>query len=596
MVKPFVPQRIRGHGRDPERSSFPREGGAGGVCGGRSKVRNVRNAIMAMTGADRSKRFRIKNKASLRDKARDRMRAKRAAAKAAKVAGKAASVKPLPETPSDLADAICQWAKSFLKVPPGHPKEGGPLMVPEYGQRFLTDALAAETTHEALLCLGRKNAKSAIVAVLLLAYLVGPLRRAGFRAGVASISKEKAGELRGQIEAISTASGLKRIRFWRRSAPAITSEYGGSVDILSADKNAGAAGSYDLSIIDELGLLEERNRGLVNSMRSSVSAKGGKFLSLSVHGDGPFIPEILERKGAAGLAVHHYFAPTGCALDDEAAHDAANPGLACGIKSRDYMRSEAARVSVTRSDESSFRALDLNQPGNPGSEMIFSLDEWKSCIVSEGKLPERTGQCCVAFDCGGSSSMTALAAIWSNGRCETWGAFPGTPALAERARVDNAPYELMAERGELKVYEGRVTPVSAFLKDCAARLAGEKVLAAGADRYRKAEAMQALDGADLRWPMSWRGMGASAKADGSHDVRAFQRLVLGRNLRTLETLLMASAIAASVIRRDGSGNPALDKGSKKGRIDALSAAVIAAGLAEIQGMKPRRSWRPGGLV
>ena len=547
---------------------------------------------MAMSNADRSKRFRIKNKASLRDKARDRMRAKRAAAR---VAGKTAA-KPLPETPSDLAGALCQWSRECLKVPPGHPKEGGPLEIPEYGRLFLQDALA-ETTSEALLCLGRKNAKSAITAVLVLAYLAGPLKRAGFRAGVASISREKANELRGQIEAIATASGLKRIRFWRaRTSPAITSEAGGTVDILSADKNAGAAGSYDLALIDEIGLLAERNRGLVNSMRSAVSAKAGKFLSLSVHGDGPFVGEILERKGAAGLKVHHYAAPPDCQLDDEAAWDAANPGLACGIKSRDYMRSEAARVAVTRSDESSFRALDMNIPATPGSEMIFSLSEWQQCVVAEGDLPPRTGQCCVGYDCGGSSSMTTLAAIWPNGRVEAWGAFPGTPALKERARVDGALYELMVERGELKVYAGRVTPVSEFLRDCAARLAGERVLAAGADRYRKAEAMQVLDGADLRWPMSWRGMGASAKADGSHDVRSLQRLVLTRKLRTLESLLLADAIKSSVIRRDGSGNPALDKSSKAGRIDALSAAVIAAGLAEIQGMKPRRSWRPGGLV
>ena len=251
---------------------------------------------------------------------------------------------------------------------------------------------------------------------------------------------------------------------------------------------------------------------------------------------------------------------------------------------------------MTRCDEASFRSLDLNQPGAPGREMIFSLAEWEACVVDEAALPPRTGTCCVGFDCGGSSSMTALAAVWPNGRCEAWGAFPGTPALKERARVDGALYELMADRGELHVYAGRVTPVDSFLRDCAARLAGERVLAAGADRYRKADAMQALDGADLRWPMNWRGMGASARADGSHDVRSLQRLVLGRNLRTLESLLLASAIKSSVIHRDASGNPALDQGSKAGRIDALSATVIASGLAAIQGMRPRRSWRPGGLV
>ena len=353
-----------------------------------------------------------------------------------------------------------------------------------------------------------KNAKSAIVAVVLLAYMVGPMKRAGFRAGVASLSKEKARELGSQIEAISKSSALRGLRFWRaRTSPAITAA-GGSIDILSADRNAGAAASYDLAIVDELGLMAEKHRPLVNSMRSSVSAKGGKFLALSVHGDGPFIPEVLERKGAAGLAVHHYRAAEGCALADEAAWDAANPGLSAGIKSIEYMRAEARRVAVTRSDESSFRALDLNQPGKPGSEMIFSLAEWQQCVVSEDDLPPRTGECCVGFDLGGSSSMTALAVIWPDScRLEVWGAFPGTPALKERARVDAAPYELMATRGELKVYAGRVTPVQEFLRDCAARLAGERVLAAGADRYRRSETEQFLEGANLRWPMNWRGMG-----------------------------------------------------------------------------------------
>ena len=548
---------------------------------------------MAMSGADRSKRFRIKHLDALNDKARDRMRAKRAAAKSA---GKKTAAKPAPKTPSDKASAIAAWARDKLKVPPGHPREGRPFEIPEYGLEFLRDALA-DDCHEAALVIARKNAKSAIVAVLLLGFLAGPLRRAGFRAGVASISREKAGELRSQIESTATASGLKGLRFWRaRTSPAITSEHGGSVDILSADKNSGAASSYDLSIIDELGLLGERNRGLVNSMRSAVSAKAGKFLSLSIFGDGPFIPEILERKGSAGLAVHHYHAPPDCALDDEAAWDAANPGIKAGIKSIDYMRSEARRVAVTRSDESSFRALDLNQPATPGSEMIFSLSEWQQCVVSEAELPPRTGQCCIGFDLGGSSSMTALAAIWPNSRCEVWGAFPGTPSLKARARADNADYELMQSRGELKVYAGRVTPVQEFLRDCAARLAGERVIAAGADRYRRAEVLQVVDAADLGWPLSWRGVGASAKADGSHDIRSIQRLVLTTKLRTRESLLLADAIKSSVIRRDASGNPALDKGSKQGRIDALQSAVIAAGLSEIHGMTPRRSWRPGGVV
>ena len=59
---------------------------------------------------------------------------------------------------------------------------------------------------------------------------------------------------------------------------------------------------------------------------------------------------------------------------------------------------------------------------------------------------------------------------------------------------------------------------------------------------------------------------------------------------------MRKAIADSSIRYDEAGNPALLKASEKGRIDALSATVIAAGLAEIHGQRQRRRWRYAGTA
>ena len=147
----------------------------------------------------------------------------------------------------------------------------------------------------------------------------------------------------------------------------------------------------------------------------------------------------------------------------------------------------------------------------------------------------------------------------------------------------------MLSRGEIAIYTGRVTPAAAFLQDVATRLEGEKVVHAGADRFRRAEAVDALTAAGVHWPMQWRGQGASATADGSAPTcAAFQRLVLSRKLRVRESLLMASAIMESEIRRDPGGNPALHKARLHGRIDALSAAVIAAGLAERVMNRPER--------
>ena len=52
-------------------------------------------------------------------------------------------------------------------------------------------------------------------------------------------------------------------------------------------------------------------------------------------------------------------------------------------------------------------------------------------------------------------------------------------------------------------------------------------------------------------------------------------------MATTGSVMLEAAIASSVLRFDGAGNPALDKRTNNARIDALSAAVIAAGLREL---------------
>ena len=66
--------------------------------------------------------------------------------------------------------------------------------------------------------------------------------------------------------------------------------------------------------------------------------------------------------------------------------------------------------------------------------------------------------------------------------------------------------------------------------------------------------------------------------------------MLSRTLRPGENLLISSAIADSIIRYDGNGNPALDKARRKGRIDALSAAVLAVGAGERATARPQSEW------
>ena len=520
----------------------------------------------------------------------DRRRAKRESARRRRAAKRAARPSPAPPSWESLADpagAVVAWAAATLKVPTG-PLRGQPFRIVDWQEDFLRDALAPGV-REAGLSVSRKNGKSGVIAALLLAYLAGPLARPEWRGIVTSMTGELAKELRHAIELTAATANLP-IQVYRSPTPGrVEGLHGARVDILAADKATGNAVGADIALIDEAGLLDESKRDLWNAVLSSISGRDGRLMCISIRGDGPMFRELGERAADPAVVWHEYAAPADCELDDRQAWARANPGLEFGIKSESYMADMARRALASPADQRSFRSFDMNQPVDPGRTMIVSTTDWRACITAE--LPPREGRCVIGFDLGGSSSMTALVALWPRtGRMEAWGAFPDTPDLLARGAADGVGglYEQMHERGEFAVYPGRVTPVAEFLRDCAARLAGSRVLAAGADRYRQAEAIQALDSAGLRWPMTWRGQGASATADGSHDVIAFQRRVLGRRLACAPSLLMASAISESSIRFDASGNPALEKGRARGRIDALASAVIACGLAAIHEGKPRR--------
>ena len=492
-----------------------------------------------------------------------------------------------PERPplGDDARAVVEWAATALRVPAGHPAAGRPFALADWQIAVLDDLL---THRETLLCIARKNAKSALIAVLALAHLAGPLRRPGWRCGVLSANRGKAGELLRQCEEIAAASGLESLQVRRTPWPGrLIGDAGATLEIEGAgnQSTAGHASGYDVAIVDELGLLAERHRPQVAGMRSSVSARNGRFVALTIHGSGPFVDEILNRKGAPGLAIHHYAGNPDLALDDPENWRRANPGLGT-IKARSYMVDEAARVLHTPSDQAAFRAHDLNLPGVAAGELIVSVTGWRGCEAPPDDLPAREGPCCVGLDLGAHRSFTSAAMYWpSTGRLEVVTACGDSPGLAARARHDaaGALYERAERDGVLWVLAGRLTPVGPFLARLRAHLAGLLVSAVGCDRFRHSELKQHLADQGLGWRPVWRGTGARAAEDAAQDIGAFQRAVEGGSLRTEPNILLASAIGHATVIRDGQGHAvALKQATIRRRIDPLQAAVIAVGLGALR--------------
>ena len=465
---------------------------------------------------------------------------------------------------ADPVGVLATWAAETLIVPPGHPRAGEPMALPDFAVAWL---MASWDAHESALSTARKNAKSAIAAVVCLGYLCGPLRRPGWRGAVASLDKNKAGELRRQCAEIAAASGLD-VKVRRSPYPGVIESSTGTLDTLSADRTAGHASGYDLVIVDETGLFPLRARDLLAGLRSSVSARNGKIRHISIRGDSILFREILENPS---VVSHVHAAPAACTIDDEAAWRAANPGLGT-IKAVDYMRAEVLRVQGVPSDEPSFRALDLNLAISPSREMVCTPGDLEACFVD---VATYDGPCYVGLDIGEASSGTAAVAYWpQTGALRTWLAFGNVPDLVARGRRDGADYLAMVRRGELRTYPGRTVPVDAFVVQVEADLAGADVRTAVADGYRCGELLDCCP-----WPLDVVRSGTGQS--GSAAVRAFQRAVLTRTLATAPNLSLTNAIAESTLRRDAQGNPALDKARAAGRIDVLSAAVLAVGEAAL---------------
>ena len=162
-------------------------------------------------------------------------RARKAAERVHQIGGGPVAISTVDH--EDPVGALAEWSRHTLRVPPGHPRAGDPMVLPPFAVAWLR---ASWDAHESALSTARKNAKSAIAAVVCLGYLCGPLRRPGWRGAIASLDKGKAGELRRQCKEIAEASGLD-VKIRRSPYPGVIESSTGSLDTLSADRTAAVA-------------------------------------------------------------------------------------------------------------------------------------------------------------------------------------------------------------------------------------------------------------------------------------------------------------------------------------------------------------------
>ena len=90
------------------------------------------------------------------------------------------------------SDQVIAFVETYIRVPEGR-AVGQPMKLMDFHKAFLRHVFDNPVgTRRAILSTGRKNAKSSLVAALLLAYVIGPLAAQNSQVFSAALSREQA--------------------------------------------------------------------------------------------------------------------------------------------------------------------------------------------------------------------------------------------------------------------------------------------------------------------------------------------------------------------------------------------------------------------
>ena len=479
------------------------------------------------------------------------------------------------------------WLES-LTVPSG-PRQGQNFRILDYQRDFLSELWNTESTRRRLgLSVGRRNGKSMLASLAAAVALVGPQaapeRR--WRGAVISLTLDHASEISANLEQLADANDLPLTTQTKPNA--VNGLFGNQLLTLAASPRAAVGVGLNLIICDELGLWDsERHSTMFGNAKGSLAGTDGRLVGISIRGHSDLFAQ-LEREAAEHPDLAYWQAHSaweGASLDDPAAHAAANPGLGETV-SPEYLMTSAKLSLDNSASAHSFRIQHLNLKGTLDKQSIISVPEYQRCLVDN--LPPRDGPAIVGLDIGAANSLTGCAVLWpQTWRFEVWGGCASIPDLRARSKADNVGdlYVRLADKHELLTTEGRSLNVAQFLRRSASRLQGVRVSACIADSFKHAELRDALDSAGLNWPViERRGIQAM-----SEDCRYFIRAVLEQKPKMLASELLANSISNSALVTTDEGNSRLSKSRSHGRIDALSASVLAISHAMRNPIRKRRT-------
>lgn len=492
----------------------------------------------------------------------------------------------------------------LLTVPSGV-GSGRPFKLRKWQRKFIFDIYGKEyqsaeqwfrVVRRAILSIGRKNGKTALLAALVLVHLCGPEAVRNGEIYSAANDREQAAQVFKFVAQIVRADDdlLDMLRIVDSTKTINCPHNGSFYKAMSAEAGTKHGLNPVLVIFDELA--QAKSRELFDVLDSSMGAQAeALFVTISTQSRDPLhiLSELIDDGLSAddpSIVCHLYEVPLDVEdIFDEECWYLANPALG-DFRLLEDMRALAAKAKRMPSEEPKFRNLYLNQRVSMHASLI-SRPEWMA-LHSDGPLIEPGEEVYAGLDLSSVNDLTSLVLVSAeDGDRITPFLWKPELLLEEHSDRDfgkgNHQYILWNKEGHLRTTPGKTIDFD-FIAEEIAEIAGlYDIRALAYDRWRIKELLRSferigfeaaisskdedVDGLRLvEWGQGYRDMAPA--------IDALERSVMSDQLRHDGNPAMTWCMANAVSTSDPAGNRKLDKDAARFRIDGAQALCQGLGI------------------
>lgn len=427
------------------------------------------------------------------------------------------------------------------------------------------------------LSVGRGNGKSALLAGLSLAHLLGPMQEPYGECYAAALDREQAGVLyrmtRAYIETVPWMAARVNVRDWHKE---IEDEQSRSIwRALTSDARKAHGLAPSFWVADEVA--QWRSRELWDNLKTGMAKRHnalGVTISTQARDDFHFWSQILDATPSPSFYVQLHTAPADCRLDDREAWHAANPALGQFLNLDEFADS-AEMAKRSSSFEPAFRLLNLNQRIDGEARFLNPVD-WEANGVPFDPAELEGEMCYGGLDLSSTRDLTALA-LWFPiaGKVLVWHFVPDE-TIRERSERDQVPYDQWAAQGWIETTPGRATDRQAIAHRLADIRSMYDVKGIAFDRWRFEDLQKLLNDEGIELPMSEFVPGYKSYASA---IDTFERAVLDKRMQHNNSPILKWQAGNVIVKPDPAGNRKPMKDKSFDRIDGIVATIMACSLA-----------------